>query len=71
MIEATKFKTLTQAEWAAFMLNQIAYIKEVSENGQSAFGIFAADGTPLAMIADRDSAFAAVRQHDLEPMSVH
>ena len=65
------FKSLTQAEWQASMLNQVAYIKPVLENGQPAFSVHAADGTQLAIISDRDTAFQAVRQHDLEPVSVH
>ena len=53
------------------MVNQVAYIKPVLDNGQPAFSVHAADGTPLAIIGDRDTAFAAVRSHDLEPVSVH
>lgn len=71
MIETTPLKSLNSAEWAAFMMNQVAYIKPVSEKGEQAWAIHAADGTQLALIADRDSAFAAVRQHELEPVSVH
>jgi hypothetical protein len=65
------FKTLTPAEWQASMLNQVAYIKPVLENGQRAFAIYAADGTQLAIISDRETAFRAVRDHELEPVSVH
>jgi hypothetical protein len=65
------FKTLTPSEWQASMVNQVAYIKPVLDNGQTAFSVHAADGTPLAIIGDRDTAFAAVRSHDLEPVSVH
>jgi hypothetical protein len=65
------FKTLSPAEWQASMLNQVAYIKPVLDNGQPAFSVHAADGTQLAIISDRDTAFAAVRSHDLEPVSVH
>ncbi len=71
MIDAHGHKALTQAEWQAFMVNQVAYIKPVTENGQHAFAVHAADGTQLAIIGDRDTAFAAVRSHDLEPVSVH
>jgi hypothetical protein len=71
MIDTSTFKPLTQAEWQASMLNQVAYIKPVLENGQTAFSVHAADGTQLAIIGDRDTAFAAVRSHDLEPVSVH
>jgi len=71
MMEVANYKPLTPAEWQASMLNQVAYIKPVNENGQTAFAVHAADGTPLAIIGDRATAFAAVRSHDLEPVSVH
>jgi hypothetical protein len=71
MMTEQGFKTLTSAEWQASMLNQVAYIKPVEENGQQAFAVYAADGTQLAIISDRETAFAAVRSHDLEPVSVH
>jgi hypothetical protein len=71
MLTEQSFKTLTQAEWQASMLNQVAYIKPVLENGEPAFSVHAADGTQLAIISDRETAFAAVRSHDLEPVSVH
>lgn len=71
MMEINSYKPLTQAEWQAFMVNQVAYIKPVLENGANAFAIHAADGTQLAVIGDRDTAFAAVRSHDLEAVSVH
>ena len=71
MMTEQGFKTLTPAEWQASMLNQVAYIKPVVDNGQPAFAVYAADGTQLAIIGDRDTAFAAVRSHDLEPVSVH
>lgn len=71
MIEIASYKPLTEAEWQASMVNQVAYIKPVQDSGQSVFGIYAADGTQLALIGDRDTAFAAVRSHDLEPVSVH
>jgi hypothetical protein len=71
MIETSKVKALNQAEWAAFMVNEVAYIKPVSEDGKIAYAVFAADGTPLALIGDRDAAVAAVREHELEPMLAH
>lgn len=50
---------------------QIAYVKPVSVNGSTAFAIFAADGTPMAVAGDRDVALGAIRQHDMEPALVH
>jgi len=52
-------------------LETLAYVKTVTVDGQKLHSIHAADGTPLTVIAERDLAFATVRQHDLEPSSVH
>jgi len=52
-------------------LNDIAYVKTVFVDGQRIQSVHAADGTPLTMLPARDIAFAAVRQHEMEPVSVH
>ncbi|MFQ6018085.1 MAG: DUF1150 family protein [Kiloniellaceae bacterium] len=52
-------------------LERLAYVKPVKIDGRSMFAVHAADGTEMAVIAEREVAFAAVRQHDLEPVSVH
>ena len=41
------------------------------DNDEPVFGIFAAVGTQVALLPDRAIAFATVRQHELEPVSVH
>jgi len=38
---------------------------------QKFFALHLADGRRVAVMDDRESAFAAARQHDLEPVSVH
>jgi len=52
-------------------MQDLAFIKTIVVNDEIGYSIHAADGTQMAIIADRDVAFAAVRQHDLEPVSVH
>ena len=52
-------------------VSQIAYVKPVFVNGSAAFAIHAADGTPMAMVGDRDVAMAAVLQHEMLPALVH
>jgi hypothetical protein len=64
-------KQMTPADLAALGLNGIAYVKPVMVEGRVRFAIHAADGTEMGASADRDAAFAAIRQHDLEPLSVH
>jgi len=56
---------------AAFGVQDLAFIKPVSVNDEVGYAIHAADGTQMALVGDRDVAFAAVRQHGLEPVSVH
>jgi hypothetical protein len=72
-----KFQTmidLSEQDFLAFGLNDVAYVRlldtEAPEDND-AVGIFAADGTQMATVANRDVAFAAIRQHDMEPLSVH
>jgi len=65
------FRHLSPEDFAAFGVDHMAYVKPVLVNGVAAFSIHAADGTPLTVLPDRDVASAAVRQNDLEPVSVH
>lgn len=63
---------LTAQDFAALGAQNLAFVRKVlDEGGQAQWAIFAADGTPIGMAPSRDVAFAAVRQHDLEPLSVH
>ncbi len=69
---ATHFQAMSESDFAALGLNSVAYVKKVAaDNGDAAFGIFAANGEPMGMAANHDVAFAGLRQHDIEPMSVH
>lgn len=52
-------------------LQQVAYIKPILVDGHAAYAVHAADGTEMAVLPDREVAFATVRRHDLEPLSVH
>ncbi len=64
-------RTLSQKDFAAFGVDVVAYVKPIAVNGMTGFAIHAADGTPLTIVPVREAAFAAVRQHDMEPLSVH
>ena len=59
-------------DFAMLGVGDIAYVKPVIDDGNTVFAVHAADGSEIALVkADRDVAFAAVRQHDLAPLSVH
>ena len=64
-------KGVSRKDFSALGLEDMAYIKTVEVEGQLLHAIHAADGTPLTVMNGRAVAFAAVRQHDMEPMSVH
>ena len=64
--------TLTPAEFAAFGLEQVAYLRPVqTSDGVNAIGVFSADGRQLAIAPSTELAQALVRQNDLEPHLVH
>lgn len=57
---------------AADLLEEAVEIKDVDLNpGQSLYAVHGADGERLAVMIDRDTAFAAAVAHELEPVSVH
>jgi hypothetical protein len=71
MTELEPIVQMTAQDFKALGLEQLAYVKPVAADGRTAFSVHAADGTEIAVMADRAIACAAVRQHDLEPLSVH
>jgi hypothetical protein len=54
-----------------FGLNDLAFVKAIVVRGEAFYVVHAADGTPLMIAPERALAFAAARQHDLQPSSVH
>lgn len=62
---------MSDHDLAALGLQEVAYVKPVVVEGGTAYAVHAADGTEIAVMADRDIAFAAIRQNDLRPVSVH
>lgn len=68
---AEKFRQITPQDFATMGMQQIAYVRPTLVNGVMAFSIHAADGTQIGLAPNRDVAFAAVVQHELEPVSIH
>jgi hypothetical protein len=54
-----------------FEAHNLAYVKRIVLEGRAVYAIHAADGTPIGLAPDREVAFAALRQQDLEPVSVN
>ncbi|MBF0561237.1 MAG: DUF1150 family protein [Alphaproteobacteria bacterium] len=62
---------LSPKDFAAFGIDIFAYVKPVTVDGSPGYAIHAADGTQLTVVPGRANAFATVRRHELEPVSVH
>lgn len=71
MNQIEKLRHISPQEFATLGMQGIAYVKRITINDVVGFAIHAADGTQLALLPDRDTAFATVRQNDIEPVSVH
>lgn len=62
---------ISEAQLAQLGMMQVAYVRPVTVDGKAGFAIHAADGTPMAVAGDRDTAIAAILQHDMLPTMVH
>ena len=71
MKEFERIRHMSSRELALFGMQDLAYVKPVLVNGVTAFAVHAADGTQITVLPDREIALPTLRQHDLEPLSVH
>jgi hypothetical protein len=51
-------------------LNQIAYIKPVTIDGEKGFAVHSADGRQISVMDSYPVALALLRQHDLHPVTI-
>jgi hypothetical protein len=71
MNESERIRHLSTKELALFGMQDIAYVKRAIGDGEAGYSVHAADGTQIAVFANRELAMVTVRHHDLEPLSVH
>jgi len=64
-------RQITPEAFAVLGAEDVAYIKPEAIDGQTVYVVYRADGQQLGGFAARDVAFAACRQNELEPVSVH
>ncbi|WP_336760323.1 DUF1150 family protein [Asaia sp. VD9] len=64
-------RRMTHQDLKEFGMSRVAYVKPVVYEGEAAFAIHAADGTPMALAEDRSSAFEAIVDHEMIPAWVH
>ncbi len=67
----TFLKTLSTEDFLTFGVHDVAYIRAVSaKDGEMAYAIHAADGTPLSIMDSFDSAMMAIKQNDLKTATI-
>jgi hypothetical protein len=71
MMNVADGRQMSAQELAMMGVQDLAYVKPVVVDGAARYAIHAADGTQMAVVPNRDMAFAVVRQNDLDPVSVH
>jgi hypothetical protein len=71
MNQQVSYQALSQQDFLLLGINDIAYVKKEQRDGAEVFVIHSADGNAITAMTDHDIAFAAVRQNDMEPLSVH
>ena len=68
---APPVRNMSSADFALWGMPDVAFVKRVIIDKTEGWSIHAADGTQMGLAPARDLAFAAIRQHELEPVSVH
>lgn len=69
--EATQ-APMSATDFEMLGMDHVAYVKKLDGGQSPRFGVYAANGAEIALMeADREVTFAAVRQNDMEPVSVH
>jgi hypothetical protein len=71
MIDRAMLRNISTEALVMLGAPELAYIRPIETPVGPAFGIFAANGVQVGVVPERDLAFAAARQHDLSPVSVH
>lgn len=61
-------RAMSVSDLAGWGLSMVAYVRRTAAGE---WAICSADGVRIGAAPDRLSAFAAIRQHDLEALSVH
>ncbi|GGD21227.1 MULTISPECIES: DUF1150 family protein [Alphaproteobacteria] len=76
---------MSSKDFAEFGAPKTVYVREIGQDdvrevvGEDTkiphdarfFAVHSANGTRMAIVDDRDAAFAGARQYDLDPVSVH
>ena len=68
---AFDIRHISAEQLAELGVARLAYVKPVEVNGAQGFAIHAANGAPMALIAEREVALALIAQHEMVAALVH
>src|SRR5215813_3756683 len=71
MTNVERIRELTAQDLLMLGIKELAYLKDAEVDGQTAVGLFAANGQQIAVMEDRQTAVAAAWQNGLAPVTVH
>ncbi|MGH6829967.1 MAG: DUF1150 family protein [Methylocella sp.] len=71
MTELERVRGLTPQDLLMLGIKDVAYLKDIEVDGETAVALFAANGQQIAVTEDRQTALAAAWQNGLAPMTVH
>ena len=66
-----ELKKLTPEQLFHLGVQDLAYVKPTMDDGIASYAVCTAEGIEVATFDESDVAFAACRQYDLEPVSLH
>ncbi len=64
-------KNISAQDFLGLGVHDIAYIRPVDVNGTTHYAIHAADGTPLSVMEDKNTAMGTIFQNDLDAVTLH
>jgi hypothetical protein len=71
MTELERIRSLSPQDLLMLGIKDVAYLKDIDVDGETAVALFAANGQQIAVAEDRQTAVAAAWQNGLAPMTVH
>lgn len=70
MTETERIRELSTDDMLMLGIKDVAYIKDIDVDGQTAFALFAANGKPIVVTPDRETAIAAAWKNGLAPLTL-
>jgi len=70
-VPAADVRRMTSAQFRRLGVRSVVYLRSGLLNGETAFVIHAADGIPMAVVQDVESAVALASEHGMAFVAVH